>query len=94
MRVEDFPRPPADNRRGVHWSASIYHPKGKALDPWLRELGALKIKWVKLLDDGGGSSLETCERLLGDGMMPVVRIFRNARNPGAMGGVRKIRYGG
>ena len=28
MRVEDFPRPANDNRRGIHWSASVYHPVG------------------------------------------------------------------
>ena len=26
MRIEEFPRPKADNRRGIHWSASVYHP--------------------------------------------------------------------
>jgi hypothetical protein len=25
MRIEDFPRPPDDNGRGVHWSARLYH---------------------------------------------------------------------
>ena len=30
MRVEDFPRPKNDNRRGVDWSASVYHPTGAA----------------------------------------------------------------
>ena len=32
MRVEDFPRPANDNRRGIHWSASVYHPAGSAAD--------------------------------------------------------------
>ena len=60
MRLEDFPRPKNDNRRGVHWSASVYHPAGAALDFWISELQAMKIKWVKVLDDSGGSSLELC----------------------------------
>ncbi len=40
MRLEDFPHPKDDNRRGVHWSASVYHPTGAALDFWINELQA------------------------------------------------------
>lgn len=86
MRIEDFPRPKDDNGRGVHWSASVYHPKGPALDFWISELQAMKIKWVKVLDDGGGSSLELCERLLAADIMPIVRLYRKTPNPGHIGG--------
>jgi protocatechuate 3,4-dioxygenase beta subunit len=85
MRIEDFPRPPDDNRRGIHWSASVYHPGGKALEPWIAELQALHVKWVKLLDDGSGSSLELCERLLDARMMPIVRLYRQRPNPAGIG---------
>ncbi|MGQ9489881.1 MAG: MSCRAMM family protein [Anaerolineae bacterium] len=86
MRLEDYPRPKDDNRRGIHWSASVYHPTGAALDFWISELQAMKIKWVKLLDDGGGSSLELCQRLLAADIMPVVRLYRLEPNPGHIGG--------
>jgi protocatechuate 3,4-dioxygenase beta subunit len=86
MRIEDFPRPKDDNGRGVHWSASVYHPKGPALDFWISELQAMKIKWVKVLDDGGGSSLELCERLLAAEIMPIVRLYRKTPNPDHIGG--------
>ncbi len=86
MRLEDYPRPPDDNGRGVHWSASVYHPTGDNLDSWIRELTAMKIKWVKLLDDGGGSSKEACEKLLDAGIMPVVRLYRPQPNPGHIHG--------
>ena len=85
MRVEDFPRPANDNRRGIHWSASVYHPAGSTVDFWIAELKAMGIKWVKLLDDGGDSSLELCKRLLAAEIMPIVRIFRATPNPGAIG---------
>ena len=85
MRVEDFPRPANDNRRGIHWSASVYHPAGSTVDYWIAELKAMAIKWVKLLDDGGGSSLELCKRLLAAEIMPIVRIFRATPNPGVIG---------
>lgn len=85
MRVEEFPRPKADNRRGIHWSASVYHPAGSALDFWIGELQAMNVKWVKLLDDGGGSALELCRRLLAADVMPVVRLYRLEPNPGHIG---------
>ena len=86
MRVEDFPRPVNDNRRGIHWSASVYHPVGVAADFWIGELKAMGIKWVKLLDDSGGSSLDLCKRLLAADIMPIVRLFRATPNPGSIGG--------
>lgn len=86
MQLEDFPRPPDDNGRGVHWSGSVYHPKGSELDYWIAELQALRIKWVKLMDDSGGSSLELCRRLLAAGIMPVVRLFKERPNPAGVGG--------
>ena len=95
MQISDFPRPPDDNGRGVHWSARVYHPSGKDLDFWIAELTAMHMKWIKVLDDGDGSSLELCRRLIDAGMMPVVRLFRERPNPGRVGGrevsgVRKL----
>lgn len=86
MRLEDYPRPKNDNGRGLHWSASVYHPAGSALDFWIDELVAMKIKWLKVLDDGGGSSLALCKRLLAADIMPVVRLYRLEPNPGHIGG--------
>ncbi len=99
MQIADFPRPPEDNGRGVHWSARPHHPQGRDLDFWINELAAMHIKWVKLLDDGDASSLELCRRLLGAGMMPVVRIIRRQPNPDRLderrvGGVRKLTAAG
>lgn len=86
MHLRDFPRPPEDNGRGIHWSAGLYHPRGQELAVWLRHLEAMHIKWVKLLDDSGGSSLELCEQLLAHGIMPIVRLYRAEPNPGHIGG--------
>ena len=86
MRIEDFPRPPEDNGRGIHWSASTYHPDGGTLERWIQELVEMKIKWVKVLDDGGGSSIKVCNRLIEEGIMPVVRLYRPEPNPGHIAG--------
>ncbi len=84
--LSDYPRPRQDNGRGVHWSAGLYHLSGKALAHWIDELKALQIKWVKLLDDGGASSLEVCQALIENDIMPIVRLYREQPNPGAVAG--------
>ena len=84
--LSDFPRPPFDNGRGVHWSTRVYHPAGADLQIWIDELHAMQIKWVKLLDDSGGSSLDLCRALLDNGIMPIVRLYRDNPNPGHLGG--------
>ena len=52
------------------------------------------IKWVKLLDDGGGSSLELCKRLLAADIMPIVALYRVEPNPGTSAAGRRTRSGG
>ena len=82
MRIEDFPRPPQDNGRGIHWSTRLYHDAIQPnLDYWIAELQAMHIKWVKLLDDGGGSGLALSRALLAAGIMPIVRLFLPQLNP-------------
>ncbi len=89
MRLEDFPRPPNDNRRGIHWSAGPYHVMGDQLTPWLDELAAMNIKWVKLMAKGDRdlsdeSTRELCQRLLARGIFPIVRLYRERQNPGTL----------
>jgi hypothetical protein len=87
MRIEDFPRPKDDNGRGVHWSARIYHDAVQpSLDYWVDQLVAMSIKWVKVLDDGGGSALNLCRKLLAADIMPVVRLYLAQLNPSRLGG--------
>ena len=84
MKLSKYPRPARDNGRGIHWSPGTVHPEGDALAPWLEELQRLNVKWVKLLDDGSGSSLELCRRLVQNEMMPIVRLSHSYPNPGAL----------
>ncbi len=95
LSLTDFPRPPEDNGRGVHWTVNVYPPDAATLNHWMGELKALQIKWVKLLDDSGGSSVPLVRALLDNGIMPVVRIYREEPNPGHLDGrgevaVRKL----
>ena len=81
MRLQDFPRPTRDNGRGLHWSPSPHPPTGGALDFWMDELHAMHIKWLKVIDDGTGASRPLCERLLQEGIMPIVRLQRAHPRP-------------
>jgi len=82
MNLTDFVRPANRSRRGIHWSPSVFHPTGSSLDWWLSELLAMNIKWVKVLDNGGGSSKHVCQKLLENDIIPVVRLYRARPNPG------------
>ncbi len=84
MNLEDYPRPANQSRRGIHWSASVFHPFGSSLDWWINELKAMNIGWVKLLEDGGGSAKHVCQNLLAKDIMPIVRMFRVRPNPGQL----------
>ena len=85
MELHEFPRPPKDNGRGVHWSISAYEWGKRNWDFWAEQLLAMKIKWVKIIDDGGASALPVARRLVDLGIMPVVRLYWPEQNPGNIG---------
>jgi hypothetical protein len=73
------------SNRGIHWSASTDHANALANWPyWSSELAAMFISWVKLLDNGAGSSRQMCEALLSRGISPIVRLYRPRPNPGQL----------
>lgn len=85
MELREFPRPPQDNGRGVHWSISPYEWGKRDWSFWAEQLVAMQIKWVKILDDGGASALPVARRLVDLGIMPVVRLYWPQQNPGNIG---------
>ncbi len=79
--LKDFPRPPNDNGRGLHGSASTgWTGSGEGYDYWVNELAEMGIKWFKVLDDHG-DSIPFCEKLLAAGIFPIVRIIRRDPPP-------------
>ncbi len=85
MELSDYARPPHDNGRGMHWSAG--NPAALGMETiravWIPRLKAMNVTWVKLLHDGG---LALAEELLKHGIMPIVRLYRPAPNPGCLHG--------
>ncbi len=80
--LDHFPRPPGDNGRGVHWSHSQYFWGKEDWGFWKDQIQAMNLKWIKLLDDGGGSVMGLIKRLVDIKVMPVVRFYREEPNPG------------
>ncbi len=81
MELKDYPRPKNDNGRGIHWSPGLYNDhlfETGEIEGWVNELLEMQIKWVKVIDDGGGSTIELCERLLENDIFPVVRLYMDS----------------
>lgn len=86
MKLSEYPRPPADSGRGVHWSPSTsVWGKEEWKTKWLPFLLEAQIKWVKILDDGGGSALGLIKRLINYQIMPVVRVYLHPNYPNPIG---------
>ena len=81
--LRDFPRPPADNGRGVHWIPTTRQTR-EVVDQFMERVQSLGVRWVTFLNEPG--DLEGNEylvrRLTEAGIMPVMRVYT--------GGVRAI----
>lgn len=78
--------PKLQNRIGVHWSASVYLWGQGDWNFWAKEIKDMKLGWVKLLDDGGGTGLDPAQKFLDIGVYPIIRLYRNEPNPGHIDG--------
>ncbi len=78
-----YPRPPADNGLGVHWSTHLYAQSDEATSYFVSELARMNIKWVKLLNDGltGRDYDRTVDELVSRGIMPILRIYQQCNTP-------------
>lgn len=82
MNLQHYPRPHDDTGRGVHWSPAPAQWGQDNWDFWRDFLLEAHIKWVKVVDDGGGSAKGLVARLVNLGIMPVVRLYRQPSYPG------------
>ena len=83
LPLSAFPRPPADNGLGVHWSTYLYGQSADATEFFVTELTRMNVKWVKLLNDGttGRHYDDTIDRLQDAGIMPVLRLYSECNEP-------------
>ena len=84
MKLSEYPRPPADNGRGIHWSPSQYQWGRSDWVKWQKRILDLGFKWVKvnIPPDYGAEAL--VKRLIDIDVMPVCRFI--SKNPARIGG--------
>ncbi|MEZ4615697.1 MAG: hypothetical protein R2867_09310 [Caldilineaceae bacterium] len=81
MDLHEYPRPANDTGIGIHWTTGYATAIGmrQIREFWIPEMKALGVKWVKIYNHDG--ALDIAELLLGEGFMPIVRIYRPTPNP-------------
>ncbi len=82
MALADYPRPPADNGRGMHWIPTVSQSL-EAVDRFVQQLKEMHIKWVPFLNDGAaiGANDYLVQQLKTNGMEPVLRVYTPGVQP-------------
>ncbi len=84
MKLSEYPRPPADNGRGIHWSPSQYQWGRKDWLKWQKRILEMGLKWVKLNVPPDYNAEAVTKRLIDIEVMPVCRFI--SKNPTRLGG--------
>jgi hypothetical protein len=72
-----YPRPSDDNGWGMHWFPTLEQEPG-VVDHYVAELKRMRIKWVVFLQEPADlhSNDYLVDKLVANGMMPVMRLYR------------------
>lgn len=81
MNLEDWPRPPEDNGRGIHFG----NVTERALDKYLGLLKELQVQWVVLASESNENIGKVATGLLAEGIMPIARPQRPINQPADFG---------
>ena len=78
LSIEAYPRPSADNGWGVHWIPTVAQEPA-VVDRFVGEMVRMHMKWVVFLNDGThiGANDYLVDRLVANGIMPVMRLYRS-----------------
>ncbi|MCG3209163.1 MAG: hypothetical protein FOGNACKC_02782 [Anaerolineae bacterium] len=78
--LANYPRPPADNGRGLHWSPGNQPQPPEITDYFVNQLLAMNIKWVKFLQDDSPTVADPylLEQLAAHGIEPILRVYQPA----------------
>ncbi len=82
MALTDYPHPPADNGRGIHWIPTVSQSK-ETVDKYVKEAVDMGMKWVVFLNDGAniGANDYLVQKLTAAGIEPVMRIYSSGVVP-------------
>ncbi|HXW00694.1 MAG TPA: hypothetical protein VEC93_19915, partial [Anaerolineae bacterium] len=79
MKLSEYPRPPTDNGRGVHWSPSQYQWGRRDWPIWQKRVLEMGLKWVKVNVPPDYNAEAIVKRLIDIEVMPVCRFI--SKNP-------------
>ncbi|MEM7028259.1 MAG: hypothetical protein AAF629_01610 [Chloroflexota bacterium] len=79
MKLGEYPRPPADNGRGVHWSPSQYQWGRQDWLKWQKHILDMGLKWIKVNVPPDYNAEAISKRLIDIEVMPVCRFI--VKNP-------------
>jgi hypothetical protein len=82
LPLNAYPRPRNDNGWGMHWIPTISQERA-TVDRFVAQLVRMHIKWVVFLNDGTniGANDYLVDRLVANGIMPVMRLYRSGILP-------------
>ena len=83
MKLSDYPRPPADTGRGVHWSPSQYQWGQNEWPKWRQRILDMGLKWIKVNVPPDYNAEAIVKRLVDIEVMPVCRFI--VKNPARIG---------
>lgn len=78
-----YPRPEADNGRGLHGSPTNQPLPKEVVDYFVPELRAMNIKWYKFLQDDAPTVTDPylIEQLTASGIEPIMRVYQPFNEP-------------
>ncbi|HEY3109800.1 MAG TPA: hypothetical protein VGL23_13655 [Chloroflexota bacterium] len=82
MALGDYPRPPDDNGRGLHWIPTVAS-SDQAVDRFVGEAKKMHASWVVFLNRGSevGANDRLVKKLVESGIEPVMRIYTPGVGP-------------
>jgi hypothetical protein len=82
MALDQYPRPQADNGRGLHWLPTTSQPPA-VVDRFVAEAKKMGVKWVTFLNKGAnvGENDYLVKKLTAAGIEPIMRIYTPGLSP-------------
>ncbi len=76
MALNDYPVPPGNNGRGIHWIPTVSQSP-ETVDRFVNEAVEMGMKWVLFLNDGTdtGANDYLVKKLTAAGIEPIMRIY-------------------
>lgn len=76
MTLADYPRPPADTGKGIHWIPTVSQTP-EVVDKFVQEAVKMGMKWVVFLNEGAeiGDNDYLVDKLTQAGIEPIMRVY-------------------